>query len=103
MLVSAGFDAHWADPLAHMNVSLAGFTRMMSVLCDLSDELSDGKLVAILEGGYDLSALSFGVLNSLRVMQGDMGDVEDPLGPAEENETPVDELIDFLTEMNALR
>jgi acetoin utilization deacetylase AcuC-like enzyme len=103
ILVSAGFDAHWADPLAHMNVSLAGFTRMMRVLCDLSDELSDGKLVTILEGGYDLSALSFGVLNSLRVMQGDLGDVEDPLGPAEEDETPVDELIDILTEMNALK
>jgi acetoin utilization deacetylase AcuC-like enzyme len=86
-----------------MNVSLAGFARMVKVLCDLGDELCDGRVVTILEGGYDLPALSFGVLNTLRVMQGDLGDVEDPIGPAEEGETSVDELIDYLAEMNALR
>lgn len=103
ILVSAGYDAHWVDPLAHMNVTLTGFVRMMKVLCDLSNALCDGRLVTILEGGYDLSALSFGVLNTLRVMQDRLGDVEDPLGPAEERETPVDDLIDTIIEMNALR
>ncbi len=82
-----GFDAHWRDPLAHMQVSLAGFARMAQVLCRLSDELCDGRLVAVLEGGYDLDALSFGVMNMLRILQGHADDFEDPLGPCADDET----------------
>lgn len=95
MLISAGFDAHWRDPLARMNVSLGGFARMMRVLCSLSDELCGGRMLAVLEGGYDLDALSYGVLNTLRSLQG-RGDIEDPLGPCPDVETPVDALIDSL-------
>jgi acetoin utilization deacetylase AcuC-like enzyme len=101
LLVSAGFDAHWRDPLANMNVSLAGFARMMRVLCELSEELCGGRMVVVLEGGYDLTALSYGVLNSLRIMQGE-GDIEDPLGLCSEEETPVDGLIDYLRTANGL-
>jgi acetoin utilization deacetylase AcuC-like enzyme len=98
LLVSAGYDAHWRDPLAHMQVSLAGFARMMRVLCELSDELCAGKLVAVLEGGYDLHALSFGVMNTLRIMQNRMGDVEDPLGPCHDEETDIGALVTALTQ-----
>lgn len=103
VLVSAGFDAHWRDPLAHMNVSLPGFARMMNVLCQLSEELCGGRLVTILEGGYDLDALSFGVLNALRVMQGDVDNIEDPLGPNREDETPIDDLVAYLADEYSLR
>jgi acetoin utilization deacetylase AcuC-like enzyme len=101
LLVSAGFDAHWRDPLAHMQVSLAGFARMMRVLCELSEELCGGRMVTVLEGGYDFEALSYGVLNSLRIMQGE-SDIEDPLGPSPEDETPVDGLIEHLETLNGL-
>ncbi len=103
LLVSAGFDAHWRDPLAHMQVSLAGFARMVRVLCELSDALCGGRMVVVLEGGYDLQALSYGVLNTLRIMQGNLADVEDPLGPCPEEEAPVEELIATFAALNGLR
>ena len=103
LLVSAGFDAHWRDPLAHMHVSLTGFARMMRVLCELSDALCGGRMVVMLEGGYDLQALSYGVLNALRIMQGNLADVEDPLGPCPAEDAPVEDLIATFAALNGLR
>ncbi len=102
IVVSAGFDAHWRDPLAHMCVSLAGFARMMRVLCELSEALCGGRMVVVLEGGYDLEALSFGVLNTLRIMQGNLSEVEDPIGPSTVDEAPVEELIAAFAHMHGL-
>lgn len=103
LLVSAGFDAHWRDPLAHMHVSLAGFARMIRVLYELSDALCNGRMVVVLEGGYDLQALSYGVLNALRIMQGNLADVEDPLGPCPAEEAPVEDLIATFAALNGLK
>jgi acetoin utilization deacetylase AcuC-like enzyme len=58
ILVSAGFDAHRDDPLAMMAVSEHGFRRMTQRVRELAEELTDGQLVVILEGGYNLRALS---------------------------------------------
>ncbi len=58
ILVSAGFDAHRDDPLAMMAVSDAGFRRMATRVRDWANELTDGQLVLMLEGGYNLRALS---------------------------------------------
>jgi len=57
ILVSAGFDAHAGDPLAQMRVSTRGFRQMALMIRKAADELCDGRLVAMLEGGYDLSAV----------------------------------------------
>jgi len=57
ILVSAGFDCHQRDPLAMMRVNEDGFTAMARRLKRLAAECCDGKLVAVLEGGYDLRAL----------------------------------------------
>ncbi len=82
LLMSAGFDAHWLDELAGMAVSLRGFARIVAALAELSDELCEGRLVATLEGGYDHDVLSYGVLNTLRVLRGESPDVAlDPPGP----------------------
>lgn len=82
LLMSAGFDAHWVDELAGMRVSLRGFARIVDVLCRLSEELCEGRLVAVLEGGYDHDVLSYGVLNTLRALRGESPDTAlDPLGP----------------------
>ena len=101
ILVSAGFDAHWRDPLAQTSVSLAGFARMMRGLCELSEELCAGKLVTVLEGGYDLDALSYGVLNTLRVMQ-DKDEINDPLGASTERETDIRKVIRAVREAHGL-
>jgi acetoin utilization deacetylase AcuC-like enzyme len=81
LLLSAGFDAHWRDPLANMNITLAGFGALAASLCALSEALCEGRMIAVLEGGYDLDALSYGVLNLINTLRGQPGAPEDPLGP----------------------
>jgi len=80
ILVSAGYDAHWADPLAGMRLSTAGFHRLTTTLVSLAEELCQGRLVLTLEGGYDLSALSHSVLATFAALERE--EAEDPLGPA---------------------
>ena len=58
ILVSAGFDAHRADPLAGLMLETGDFAWVTERLCDLADELCGGRLVSSLEGGYDLDALA---------------------------------------------
>jgi acetoin utilization deacetylase AcuC-like enzyme len=57
VLVSAGFDAHRRDPLAAMTVTEEGFRAMTRVLMRIAATHAQGRLAAILEGGYDLRAL----------------------------------------------
>jgi acetoin utilization deacetylase AcuC-like enzyme len=70
VLVSAGFDAHRADPLAQMRVSERGFAAMCSAAAQLAEESCAGKLVLLLEGGYSLDALAQSVHACLEVMDG---------------------------------
>jgi acetoin utilization deacetylase AcuC-like enzyme len=58
ILVSAGFDAFAGDPLAGMNVSPAGYRRMAEIVTAVADEVAGGRIVMVLEGGYDLDGLS---------------------------------------------
>lgn len=58
VLISAGFDAHFRDPLGGMRITDDGFLAMTRRLQRLADECCDGKMVAALEGGYDLRALA---------------------------------------------
>ncbi len=57
VLVSAGFDAHVRDPLAGMRVTTAGFVAMTAALRAVAEEVCEGRLAAVVEGGYDLRAL----------------------------------------------
>src|SRR5262249_13437164 len=69
-LVSAGFDAHHADPLAQMRVTERGFAAMCTGAAQLAQEACGGKLVLLLEGGYALDALAQSVHATLEVMTG---------------------------------
>lgn len=60
VLVSAGFDAHHADPLAAMRVTRMGFTGMARRMRAVADEVAGGRWVVALEGGYDLAGLGEG-------------------------------------------
>jgi acetoin utilization deacetylase AcuC-like enzyme len=71
ILVSAGFDAHWRDPLAQMRVSTTGFVKMTRSLISLSDELCEGRLALTLEGGYDLQALASSVVAVVTALVGE--------------------------------
>ena len=57
LVVCAGFDAHADDPLANLALTSAGFGEIGTRLARLADDLCDGRLLATLEGGYDLNAL----------------------------------------------
>lgn len=58
VIVSAGFDAHERDPLAGTRLSTGAFAVMTRRLIELSRARCDGRLVSLLEGGYDLEALA---------------------------------------------
>ena len=58
LIVSAGFDAHRADPLAQLQVETADFGRLTAGLLALARQRCGGRLVSLLEGGYDLDALA---------------------------------------------
>ncbi|MBX0327326.1 histone deacetylase [Oscillochloris sp. ZM17-4] len=70
LLVSAGYDSHWKDPLGPMALSTAGFSHLTATLLGLADELCAGRVALILEGGYSLEALGACAVSSLRLMLG---------------------------------
>jgi acetoin utilization deacetylase AcuC-like enzyme len=73
VLVSAGFDAHERDPLAHMRVTASGFGRLARSIAAVADRHAGGRLVAITEGGYELGALRESLDAVIRVLAGDAG------------------------------
>ena len=58
LMISAGFDAHEMDPLGQLRMTTEGFGRLTKALIDLADQVCDGRVVLVTEGGYDLKALS---------------------------------------------
>ena len=79
ILVSAGYDLHWADPIALMQLTTTGFAQIVSIIKGLADELCGGKMVFSLEGGYNFAALATSIKATLDVLLGNK-DIEDPLG-----------------------
>ena len=68
LLVSAGFDAFEHDPLAGMRVTHAGFAAMARRLRFAADAYASGRIVAVLEGGYDLDGLAGGMTATLAAL-----------------------------------
>ena len=87
VLVSAGFDAHWADHLAMMRVTVTGFAQMTKILNELASELCQGRLVFALEGGYNLRVVASSAKAVFEVLLGS-SKVDDPLGKAPLNRKP---------------
>jgi acetoin utilization deacetylase AcuC-like enzyme len=71
VIISAGFDAHHRDPLAEINLTEADFDWATGQLMDSAARHADGRLVSLLEGGYDLQGLAFSVAAHVgRMMKG---------------------------------
>jgi acetoin utilization deacetylase AcuC-like enzyme len=84
VLVSLGFDAFWSDPLASLRLSIAGaYTPLLRSARTLAAEHANGRLVAALEGGYNLDALGHGADAVCRLLLGQEPNA-DPLGPPPE-------------------
>lgn len=71
ILISAGFDAHQADPLADFNLVDEDFAWVTRRLCEQADRSAQGRVVSSLEGGYDLHALARCVEAHIKALLGD--------------------------------
>ncbi|HPG25927.1 MAG TPA: histone deacetylase [Myxococcota bacterium] len=87
ILVSCGFDAHRADPLASMEVGLEGYRAMASTLVALADMLCDGRIVFVLEGGYASSGVRDGTTAVLESLTRSEARVIPPAAPLEAGTT----------------
>ena len=70
LMISAGFDAHLDDPLAHIELSEQGFEDITRELVALADRQCDGRVISNLEGGYNLRALGRSVVRHLIALNG---------------------------------
>jgi acetoin utilization deacetylase AcuC-like enzyme len=76
VFVSAGFDAHWRDPLTSLGLTTAGYFAMSKFLVDLAQEFCGGKVLFVLEGGYDAENVSNGARAVFAALAG-AGDLVD--------------------------
>ena len=70
LMISAGFDAHKDDPLAGIELTEGSFSKMTKMLMETADKYCEGRIVSVLEGGYDLGALARSVEAHIRVLSG---------------------------------
>ena len=70
VIISAGFDAHQRDPLAHINLVEDDFRWITGKLMDVADQCCDGRVVSLLEGGYDLVGLGHSVATHVDTLMG---------------------------------
>jgi acetoin utilization deacetylase AcuC-like enzyme len=95
LLISAGFDAHWQDPLAMAGLSLTGYADITRKLIAYADTFCEGRLLFVLEGGYQLDVLTTGIANVFHALLGhDI--VEDPFGVMSRAEHDISGLLERL-------
>ena len=70
IVISAGFDAHYRDPLASLNLRAEDFGWVTRQLMDLADTSAGGRIVSVLEGGYDLQGLKESVAAHVTALMG---------------------------------
>ena len=70
LIISAGFDAHAADPLAHLRLTAADFAWATTELLQVAEQFAGRRVVSLLEGGYDLRALADSARAHVRALMG---------------------------------
>jgi len=68
LIISAGFDAHYKDPLANIELMTEDYEWITHRLCDIADKYADGRVISSLEGGYNLAALADSVAIHVKVL-----------------------------------
>ncbi len=101
ILVSAGFDAHWVDPLAHMKLSLSGYDHFSRELIRMAEQICNGNIVFVMEGGYDLQALSHGWRNIAHALLDD-DELSDPYGNAKHADNDIQSVIQEVKSIHQL-
>ena len=103
IMVSAGYDGHWSDGLAGMQLSITGFAQIIEIIKQMAEEMCGGRIVLSLEGGYNLTALSASVRATFEVLLGNK-DIEDKLGqlPFEVEAPDINPLLQRIKEIHNL-
>jgi acetoin utilization deacetylase AcuC-like enzyme len=81
IMVSAGFDAHWTDPLANLQLTTFGYYQIAQTLGTLANSLCDGRLLFVQEGGYDPDTLFDCIGSVLCALEGDPPPIQDQGSP----------------------
>jgi acetoin utilization deacetylase AcuC-like enzyme len=98
ILVSVGFDAHWNDPITSLGLSTAGYYMLSKKLVDLAEEHCGGKIVFVLEGGYDPTNVANGSAAVFAALNGDP--FTDPGDGAPHKEPDAGEMIENVCTWN---
>lgn len=101
LLISAGFDAHWSDPLANLQFSTSGYYMLSKELIQAAERFCEGRIAFVLEGGYDPDALADNVGTVLYALS-DLEPPEDRLGPAPIDEPNISQLIQEIRTIHSL-
>jgi acetoin utilization deacetylase AcuC-like enzyme len=101
ILVSAGFDAHWDDPLAGLQLTTSGYHRLSNRLLELADRFCEKRMLFVLEGGYAPKTLADNIQACLHALA-HKPLIEDRLGPAPFDEPSVKTLIEGIREIHEL-
>lgn len=96
VIVSAGYDAHWMDPIGGLNLTVNGFTDVMRAILGWANTCAGNRLVAVLEGGYNTDALAHGVLATLRLLQDPDARPADPFGPSPRKDADLSDHLDAM-------
>lgn len=95
LFIAAGFDAHFSDPLTSLTVNTQGYFNLTQKLIRLADDLTDGKIVFALEGGYDALALNDNLRASLAALCGE-SDFPDHYGKGPDQSRDIKPLIESI-------
>ncbi len=98
ILVSAGFDAHWNDPITMLGLSTAGYYMLSKKLVDLAEEHCSGKIVFVLEGGYNAANLANGAAAVFAALMSK--EFVDPGDASPRKETDASEMIESVCKWN---
>jgi len=100
-LISAGFDAHWNDPLASLQLSTSGYYKLGQALVNLAETMCEGRIIFLLEGGYDPEDLYDNVLAIMYALASATLP-NDRLGPAPFPETNIENLLKNVLSIHGL-
>lgn len=103
IIVSAGFDAHWRDPLGGLTLTNTGYAHLTRELIRMAEALCGGKIVFAMEGGYDTEALAAGWRNIAHALLGEK-EVFDPIGQRKnaQPEPDIRPLVDYLCGLHTI-
>jgi len=97
VLVSAGFDPYYQDPLGGMEVTENGFARLASILMEIAQKSCEGKLVFALEGGYSVEGIARSIQKIMQLLLGEIAPINRLSSPSERLSKILSELKKYQT------